>query len=341
MHDHPVGETIAGRYRIIETIGQGGMGTVYKALDTRLQRIVALKVFDQQTDAESERRFAEARVLVKRTQSLHHPNLLQTFDIGKAEGQTFSLMEFIEGRSLSQMIAEGKQFDPQRAIEIIEQVGGALEYVHRHGLVHRDVKPSNILVSNDGRVILSDFGLMIPHGSPTRTTEGTIEGTPHYMSPEHAMGESVDARSDIFSLCIVLYEMLTGCRPFSVESSTETLRNVVEQLPVSPERINLSLSRPLAHVIMKGLMKEPSGRFPTMAAFLTALQKTVPTLYPEGESTRSDFSTIDNAALEIGEDTPTSVDLPPYEPAARREVQRRLQEFDAVWEQLISSARDD
>jgi serine/threonine protein kinase len=271
MRDDPIGETIAARYQILEKVGRGGMGAVYKALDTRLQRIVALKIFISE-DPQSEEDFAQTRVLAKILQSLHHPNILQTFDVGKAEGRAYFVIEYVEGRSLAEMLVQARSIHLSDAVEIIVQVGRALEYAHQNGLVHRDVKPNNILVSTEGRVLLSDFGLATAPGAPTLSETGTIAGTPAYMSPEQAMGGPIDGRSDIFSLGTLLYEMLTGVRPFTGASPDELLRLIVEQTPVSPERRNPFLPGPLVDVVMKALAKDPNQRFQTAAAFLIALE---------------------------------------------------------------------
>src|SRR5262249_50716852 len=156
--------------------------------------------------------------------------IVQTYDYGEAEGLVYVAVALVEGSDLQQTIAKRVPIDPYRAIEIIQEAGRALEYLHQHGIIHRDVKPSNILISNQGSVFLTDFGLVIPSGTVTLTNSG-IAGTPAYMSPEQAMGRHVQASSDIFSLGIILYELLTGRHPFLKDSTTETMRSVVETLP--------------------------------------------------------------------------------------------------------------
>jgi predicted Ser/Thr protein kinase len=265
MHNEPIGETFGGRYRILETIGQGGMGTVYKALDTRLQRLVALKTLRLSPDTEFMRRFLREAQAGAR---LSHPNILQIYDSGEAEGLPYLAVEYVEGRSLQQMLRENKLLDTDRAVEIARQVAIALAYAHRSSVVHRDVKPSNILISNEGRVVLLDFGLAIRPGAETLTRSHTVAGTPAYMSPEQVMGLPVDARSDIFSLGVVLYELLTGHRPFS---GPNIFGHIIEQAPLPPEKLNSSLSRSLGKIVLKSLAKKPEHRFQTAEAFVVAL----------------------------------------------------------------------
>ena len=312
MQDDLSGEILAGRYQIIQKIGQGGMGAVYKALDTRQQKIVAVK-FLKSVDEESGQSFLNARVEAKRLQSFRSPHVVPTLDFGKAEGRTYLILEYIEGRSLAEMIAAGEPVSLHFAIGIVSQVALALEAAHQLEIVHRDVKPSNILISNDGIAQLSDFELAIAPGGHTRAEAG-IAGTPGYMSPEQAMGMPIDARSDIFSLSVVLYEVLTGVRPFSGASSAETMGNVVEQSPVSPEQINLGVPARLAAVVMKGLAKQPAQRFQTMTSFLAALEEILPSFARANPAlvTRMPERSLPN---EIS----TATGLTPYEPRRSRE----------------------
>jgi len=345
MNDDFIGQAIANRYRIIEQIGTRGTGAVYKALDARLQRIVAVKILHSRSDDESEQRFiTDARVAARLLQLLRHPNIVGIFDLGKAEGLVYVVLEYIEGGTLAQAIARGQSFDINHAIEIIHRIGGALEYAHQHGLVHRDVKPSNILISTDGRVLLSDFELAVELGASTRDDRGRISGTPHYMSPEQAMGERVDARSDIFSLGVVAYEVVTGIRAFPRASVADTLRNVVERTPVLPHRLNAKVSSAVSKVISKAMEKDPAHRFQTMAAFLNALQKT------KGSSDAPDTAELlaapfafadthpapaENAAISVSTDQDeTSTGLTPYEPVRVRK--RNSKEYPSAIAWLVA-----
>jgi serine/threonine protein kinase len=238
MSDPTIGRTIADRYRVLDVIGRGGSATVYKALDTRRNTVCALKLLDA--------RFADDFVLKERIQQevkvslrLKHPNLVRVFDVGEADGQTYLVMEYVE-RSLAALLVEGKPITADLAIEIVRRVGAALSYVHSQGLVHRDIKPSNILISSDNRVLLSDLGLAIVATQPSLTERGAVLGTPQYMSPEQAQGEPLDARSDIYSLGMVLYEMLTGRVAFTAGSTRDILRQQVHQDPIPLRKLAAS-----------------------------------------------------------------------------------------------------
>ena len=215
MGNVEVGELVARRYRVLETVGRGGVGTVYKALDTRFSRVVAVKVLHHASNAVSKEQLRlEADALAR----LSHPNIVQVYEVGETQDLVYLVEDYIEGPTLGQLIVDAKPLDWIYTVELIRQVGTALAHAHRHGIIHRDVKPTNIIISNEGRVLILDFGLAIKSGEPTLTQIGTVMGTLAYMSPEQVLGEPVDARSDVFSLNVVFYELLTGQRPFSADS---------------------------------------------------------------------------------------------------------------------------
>jgi serine/threonine protein kinase len=275
MRVEAIGESIARRYRIIEKLGSGGMGSVYKALDTRLQRLVALKVLHFVDNPEAKPLFLrEADALAR----LNHPNIVQIYDVGETEVLVYVAFEYIEGRTLGQIMADTKPLNPDYALEIVSQVGMALSYAHQRGVIHRDVKPSNILISNNGHVLLLDFGLATAPRSSTLTRTGTIVGTPAYMSPEQAVGHRIDGRSDIFSLGVLLYELLTGARPFDGSSTVELFRRLCDEAPAAPQEINPSVSTSIAAVVLKSLAKQPEQRFQTVDEFLIALFEANPRL---------------------------------------------------------------
>lgn len=280
MIDKPIGESIGRRYRVLEILGRGGLGTVYKTLDTRRQRFVALKVFHSAHNPEAKQLFLREIDALGR---LQHRNIVRIYGVGKTENLVYLAFEYIEGRTLGQIMAGANPLDPDvtaefltrdYAIEIIRQVGAGLAYAHQHGVIHRDVKPSNILISNAGRVLLADFGLAIAPGAPTLTQTGTVAGTPAYMSPEQVMGKPVDARTDIFSLGIVFYELLTGRKPFSGESAAKMFSSVVNEEPASLRQIDPSVPTSINEIVLRSLAKEPGLRFQTVDEFLRALAGT-------------------------------------------------------------------
>ena len=287
-HDHPpvmteilptplpklaTGVTIAGRYQVIEELGHGGMGVVYKARDTHLDRHVALKVLpaEKVADPGRKRRFVQE---AKAASALNHPNIIHVYDIGQAEGTDFISMEYVDGRTLGQLIPpEGMPLD--EAMKCAVQIADALAAAHKAGIVHRDLKPANIMVSEKGLVKVLDFGLakLVPltgiESPRTLTAAGTIAGTLSYMSPEQAEGRPVDGRSDIFSLGAVLYEMTSGIRAFERDSGISTLAAVLREQPPPPRNVPPDL----AAIISRCLCKNPGDRFQRADEILQALRQ--------------------------------------------------------------------
>ena len=263
-----------GSYKLISRLGAGGMGEVWRAEDTRLQRFVAIKILSEHiaNDPEWKARFLrEARTIAQ----MNHPNIATIYSI-EQEGETFFIaMELVEGESLATVLAQGK-LEPREAVRILRQVAEALAEAHEKGVVHRDVKPDNIIVSK--RVVkVLDFGiakqLVSTTESPTLTQGGMIVGTPFYMSPEQALGRPVDARSDIFSLGVVLYEALAGKRPFEGEAVTETMMNIIMTEPPDLAVIAPAVPPSLAAVVRRALQKKPENRFPTAGELVDALDR--------------------------------------------------------------------
>jgi len=268
---------IARRYRLLERLGKGGLGTVYKAVDTRIQRLVALKLIPLVSphDSASTQRFHSHAQTVER---LVHPNIVQLYDWGEADGVSYTAYQLIEGRDLSALLREQRVLEPAYAVEIARQVALALVEIHQHGIIHRDIKPSNILISTTGRVLLADFDLAQTPG--TSVTEiGTILGTPLYMSPEQAMGVRLDARTDIFSLGGVLYKCLTGEHPFSGATMGESMVRLVDDNPRSPLEFNSKISPELASIVLKMMHKDPDRRFPSAQDVVQALSVLPPTSF--------------------------------------------------------------
>ncbi len=260
-----------GRYEIIQEIGKGSMGIVYKAHDPQIDRIVALKVLrrDRLTSrAFIDRFLKEARAVGR----LSHPNIVTIYDIGQDHGTIYIAMEYLEGQPLSNLIKKGA-LSLNQVINIGVQVADALDYAHKKGIIHRDIKPSNIIVNGPGNVKLTDFGIahIEDPDLPSQTQAGEILGTPAYMSPEQVLGRPVSGKADIFSLGIVLYEMLTGKRPFRGDNLSAIFNSITSSDPVPPEKINPLIPNSLSKVILKCLQKDPKRRFETAKDLKLAL----------------------------------------------------------------------
>ena len=257
-----IGKTL-GQYRIISEIGHGGMGTVYKALDSSRNRYVALKVLSPflQANPEFLKRFHREADAAAR---LRHPNIIKIYEAGQIEGQSFIAMEYMDGGSLHDHLQKGRPLDRNTVINIVSQIALALDYAHSHGVIHRDLKPSNILFTHDGRAILSDFGIAKTFASSLITETGSILGTPYYMSPEQAMGlREVDHRSDIYSLGVLCYEMLTGSVPFDRTTSHAILHAHIYEAPPPLRQINPQIPRSVEEVVLRALEKDPRARYHT------------------------------------------------------------------------------
>ncbi len=261
------GSTIDGRYRLLRRIGSGGMADVWLAEDPHLQRRVALKVLH--------RRFAQDREFVERFRreaeaaaGLSHPNIVSVFDRGDVDGTYYIAMQLLEGRSLKELIDQG--LTPEQSAGLIRQVLDAAGYAHRHGVVHRDLKPQNVIVDDEGKATVTDFG--IAHAGVSEITQaGSVLGTPHYLSPEQAQGQAVTAVSDLYSVGVILYEALAGRVPFEADSAVAIAMKQVSHTPQRPSSINPAVSPALDAVVMRALEKDPGQRFQSAEAFIAAL----------------------------------------------------------------------
>ncbi|MGH2710658.1 MAG: Stk1 family PASTA domain-containing Ser/Thr kinase [Actinomycetota bacterium] len=251
---------LAGRYELEEVLGQGGMARVFKGTDTVLNRTVAVKVLSPQF-AGDEQFVARFRREAQAAAALNHPNIVSVYDTGSQGDVHYIVMEYVEGRTLRDIIKQEGPLLPQRAIEIAEAVCGGLSAAHEGGLVHRDIKPGNIMITRDGEVKVMDFGIARTSTGDTLTQTASILGTASYLSPEQAQGESVDARSDIYSLGCVLYEMLTARAPFTGDSPVTIAYKHVRENPVPPSRVNADVSSSVEAVVMKCMAKNPANRY--------------------------------------------------------------------------------
>ena len=262
------GETV-GPYRILAQLGQGGMATVYKAYHAALDRYVALKVLHPAftDDATFMSRFQrEARVVAR----LDHPNIVPIYDFAEYEGRPYLVMKFIEGETLKALLSEGR-LSLQQITPIVEAVGAALAYAHQQSVIHRDVKPSNILISTDGKIYLTDFGLARMTQTSASLTSDQLVGTPQYISPEQAMSKpDLDARSDIYSFGVVVYEMVVGRVPFDADTPFSVVHDhIYTPLPL-PRQVNPDVPEAVEAVLLKALAKNPDDRYADVSSFVKA-----------------------------------------------------------------------
>ncbi len=265
------GDVLGGRYEILQLLGEGGMGAVYKARDRELDRFVALKLIRPELAANPSilARFKQELLL---SREVTHKNVIRIFDLGDADGVKFITMEFVEGQDLRSLIQEKKKFPPEEAVELMQQVCRALEAAHTLGIIHRDLKPQNIMLDQTGRILVMDFGLARMVEGDGMTQTGALVGTMEYMSPEQALGKDLDQRSDLFSLGLILYELLTGKMPFKAESAVASLikRNQEQAVPVSDH--DGTIPRALSNIVSKCLERDPALRYQTATEFLQDLE---------------------------------------------------------------------
>jgi serine/threonine-protein kinase len=310
VRDLNSGTIIDGRYRVTHRIGSGGMADVYCAVDEQLGRNVAVKLLH--------RRFAEDQEFVERFRreassaaGLQHPNVVGVFDRGEWDGTSYIAMEHLEGRTLKQLIAEEAPLDPIRAIDLLVQVLRAARFAHKRGIIHRDLKPHNAIVDPDARVKVTDFGIARA-GASDMTQTGSIMGTAQYLSPEQAQGVAVDERSDLYSVGVVLYEMLTGRVPFEGDSAVSIALKQVAEPPTPPRTLHPDTPPELEAVVLKALEKDPARRYQDADEFITALDRVRGHLAagysPPGDATTA-FAPVAGAAG-------TAVATPPPPPAA-------------------------
>jgi serine/threonine protein kinase len=271
-----IGTLLAERYEIIELLGQGGMGAVYKARDTELERLVALKLIRPELASNPEilRRFKQELILAR---EVTHRNVIRIFDLGQAKGIKFITMEYVEGRDLRAVLRDRGNIPTDETVEIIAQVCRALEAAHAAGVVHRDLKPQNIMLDAKDRVYVMDFGIAHSLEAPGMTQTGALMGTPEYMSPEQARATKVDARSDLFSLGIIFYEMLTGISPYKADTALATLLKRTQERPQPPADLDPTIPKAISDAVMKCLEIDRDQRYSTATEILEDLGHEKPT----------------------------------------------------------------
>lgn len=265
-----IGKILAGRYEIIEKVGEGGMAYVYKARDNLLNRYVAVKILKEE--------FSKDEVFVKRFRteaqsaaSLIHPNIVSVFDVGEDKGVSYIVMELLESKTLKDYIEAKGPLSSELTLKIAAQIASALEAAHKAHIVHRDIKPQNIILNQNLVAKVTDFGIakVTNTSSATITSFGKTMGSVHYFSPEHAKGGYTDAKSDLYSLGVVMYEMATGKLPFDAESAVSVALKHIQEEPVEPIKVNPNVSKPLNEIILKAMEKSTAKRYQTATEMLT------------------------------------------------------------------------
>ena len=265
-----------GRYEIVEEVGRGGMGVVYRGLDAALGRTVAIKTVrlgeyatPQEVRTLQERLLREART----AGTLAHPNIVAVYDLGQEGDTTYVVMEFVHGRTLEEVLGESAPPPPEEwLLQVLEDAARALDYAHAHGVFHRDVKPSNIMVQDDGRVKVADFGIAKVAWAKTITETGMVMGSPHYMAPEQLKGEPVTARTDQFALAGVAYTVLSGRKPFDADTVASLFSKILHQDPPPVQALNPSLGAEVERALRKAMSKDPASRYESCTEFLGALK---------------------------------------------------------------------
>ena len=260
-----------GRYEITGELGRGAMGVVYKALDPTIGRTVALKTMRLDVHG------LDAQEMVRRFQNearaagvLNHPNIVTIYDAGEQDGIFYIAMEFIEGTTLHELLAEKRVLATEEVLQFTRQICRGLDYAHSNGIVHRDIKPANIMITGNGTVKIMDFGIAKSGGQVTNT--GQVLGTPNYMAPEQVKGRQLDGRSDLFSLGVILYEMLTGEKPFVGQNVTTIIYKIVNENPITPRDLDVTVHPGLSAIVTKALAKAPDDRYQTGADLVRDLE---------------------------------------------------------------------
>lgn len=268
---------VLGRYKILDIVGRGAMGIVYKAVDPVIDRIVAIKTVNlslsKEDLAEYEARFQQE---IKAAGRLNHPNIVTIYDVGRNAELAYMAMEFLDGQELKDLLATGNRPSVETTVELIAQVADALSFAHEREVIHRDIKPSNIMVvkvPNGVLAKLTDFGIARMPASAVKTMTGMILGSPRYMSPEQVIGKSIDYRSDIFSLGVVLYETLTGIAPFDGDNVNAIMYATVNTNPVAPSTLNPEIPTMLDLIVAKALAKQVDDRYQSMRDLCTDLRE--------------------------------------------------------------------
>ncbi|GFR35067.1 Stk1 family PASTA domain-containing Ser/Thr kinase [Thermobrachium celere] len=296
-----IGTTLGGRYLVIEQIGEGGMATVYKAKDQLLNRYVAVKILKHEFTQDDEfiKKFKRESIAAA---SLTHPNIVSIFDVGEQDNIYYIVMEYIHGQTLKDFIKKNGKLGYKRVLDITLQIAMALEHAHKNGVVHRDIKPHNIVITEEGTIKVTDFGIARASTVSTVTNTNKVLGSVHYLSPEQAKGGFSDHRTDIYSLGVVMYEMLTGKLPFDAESPISVAIKHIQDDFVEPIQIDSSIPKSVNDIVKKALEKDMFKRYQSAKQLIDDLNKvkenpdTLIDNFDETQSTRIiDVKDVDKA----------------------------------------------
>lgn len=306
-----VGKRLDGRYEIIEVLGVGGMAVVYKAYDNIDRRIVAVKILKDEyiSNEDFRRRFKNES---KAIAVLSHPNIVKVYDVSYGDLLQYIVMEYVDGITLKKYIEQQGVVDAKEAVYFVTQILRALQHAHDNGIVHRDVKPQNIMLISDGTIKVTDFGIARMSRSETKTMSGEAIGSVHYISPEQVKGSVTDARSDIYSVGVALYEMLTGKLPFDSNNTAQLILMQIQKPPVMPSAINPSIPAGLEQIIIRAMQKNPNDRYQTASEMLADIEK-----YKKNPNVRFDYSYL------VDKTSTRYVDPKNAQTAQRSDVQQR------------------
>ncbi len=302
-----------GRYELRGPIATGGMATVYKAWDTRVERIVAVKILRSlaKTDRSAIERFRREAHAAAR---LSHPNAVTIYDFLEERGEHYLIMEYVEGVNLKQYLAQKGPLSPQEAVEITSQVCSVLQLAHANGFIHRDIKPQNIMITPAGQAKLTDFGIVRVMEAAGLTNTGILLGTADYLAPEQARGDPLSPASDLYSLGVVLYEMLAGRPPFVGSSAVQVAMQHANNVPPPPSKYNPHIPRALELVVKKALQKEPERRYTSAETMRKALAESLKKTIEEGATIPGSLPAVDQPPNRRVTAPPAAVDRPEYSP---------------------------
>jgi len=268
-----IGQLFAGRYEIQGVLGQGGMGVVYRAHDRDLDDVVAIKTLRGEALSADPSLLDRFKQEIRLARRITHPNILRTHDLGESLGLRYLSMEFVKGLTLKQLVEAGEILPTPVGLRIAKQICAGLAAAHEVGVIHRDIKPQNIIIEATGGLKIMDFGIARLKEERGMTAEGTVVGTPDYMSPEQARGQTLDFRSDIYSTGVVLYEVFTGTLPFDGDSPLAVVLKHIQEPPPSPQARNPRIDPKISQIVLKCVQKDPKDRFQSVNDLYEALAR--------------------------------------------------------------------